>query len=56
MAYGTSVPKPKNQGGHGSAPTQGAAMQSKKGATDPMPSKILYNKQPSGFGGSKKTS
>ena len=54
MAYGTNVPQPKNQGGHASANTQGAAMQSKKGAADPMPSKILYNASPKGFGGSKK--
>jgi len=54
MAYGTNVPKPKNQGGHGSAPTQPTAMQAKKGASDPMPSKVLYNASPKGFGGSKK--
>jgi len=54
MAYDTNVPKPKNQGGHASAPTQGAAMQSKKGAENPGMSKILYNDSPKGFGGSKK--
>ena len=54
MAYDTNVPKPKNQGGHAGAPTQGAAMQSKKSPADPMPSKILYNASPKGFGGSKK--
>lgn len=54
MAYDTNVPKPKNQGGHGKAPTQGASMQPKKGADNPGESKVLYNASPKGFGGSKK--
>ena len=56
MAYGTNVPKPAGQGGHGSAPTQGIKTQAKKGAENPGASTILYNPSPKGFGGSKKTS
>jgi hypothetical protein len=49
----TSVPKPKNQGGHGSsqAVTQKTKIQSKAGSTKPGASSVLYTKQPSGTKG-----
>ncbi len=52
---GTTVPKPKNQGGHGSAPTQGAKVQKKAGPVAPGKEDIKYTSQPKGFGGSKKS-
>ena len=52
----TKVPKPANQGGHGSsdATTQKTKIQSKAGSTKPGASSILYTKQPSGTRGSNK--
>ena len=52
----TNVPKPANQGGHGSsdATTQKTKIQSKAGSTKPGASSILYTKQPSGTRGSNK--
>lgn len=52
----TSVPKPKNQGGHGSseAVTQKVKIQAKAGAADPKPATNLYSKQPSGTKGTNK--
>ena len=46
----TNVPKPANQGGHGSsdATTQKTKIQSKAGSTKPGASSILFTKQPSG--------
>ena len=55
MAKDTSVPKPKNQGGHGSAPTQPAKVQKKSGPVNPGKDDIKYSVQPKGFGGSKKS-
>ena len=49
---GASVPHPAKQGGHGKAPVQQAKVQSKKGAAEPGPSKILFTVQPSGTHGS----
>ena len=54
MAYTTNVPKPANQGGHGSAPTQAANIHAKKTAAEPGMEKVLYSAEPKGFGGSKK--
>ena len=52
----TNVPKPANQGGHGSseATTQKTKIQSKAGSTKPGASSILFTKQPSGTRGSNK--
>ena len=49
----TSVPKPANQGGHGSsdATTQKTKIQSKAGAVNPGASKVMYNPMPSGTKG-----
>jgi hypothetical protein len=49
----TSVPKPANQGGHGSsmATTQKTAIQKKSGSTKPGASSILFTKQPAGTRG-----
>ena len=54
----TKVPKPANQGGHGSsqATTQKTAIQKKVGANKPGASTIVYTKQPSGTKGSNKGS
>jgi len=54
----TSVPKPKNQGGHGSseAVTQKTKIQPKIGPAKTGPSTVLYSKQPSGTKGSNKGS
>jgi hypothetical protein len=56
MAMSTNVPKPANQGGHGSsdAVTQKTAIQKKAGSTTPGASKSLYTVQPSGTRGSNK--
>lgn len=56
MAMTTNVPKPANQGGHGSseAVTQKTKIQSKAGATTPGASTSLYSAQPSGTRGSNK--
>ena len=52
----TNVPKPANQGGHGSseATTQKTKIQPKAGSANPGASSILYTKQPSGTKGSNK--
>ena len=52
----TNVPKPANQGGHGSseATTQKTKIQSKAGSSKPGASSILFTKQPSGTRGSNK--
>ena len=49
----TSVPKPKNQGGHASsaATTQKTKVQSKSGPADTGKSTIKYSAQPSGTKG-----
>lgn len=53
---GTTVPKPANQGGHGSAPTQGAKVQSKKTAAVPPGKPVMnFSSQPGGYGGSNKS-
>lgn len=46
-----NVPKPPMQGGHGSAPVQGASVQKKSGPTSTGSSEIKYSVQPSGIGG-----
>ena len=51
----TSVPKPKNQGGHGNAPTTPAKVQKKAGPSEPGKEDIKYSVKPGGFGGSKKS-
>ena len=53
----TDVPRPKNQGGHGSsqAVTQKTKIQSKSGSSKPGASSVLYTKQPSGTKGSGTT-
>jgi hypothetical protein len=53
----TSVPKPKNQGGHGSsqAVTQKTKIQPKLGPNKTGASSVLYTKQPSGTKGSGTT-
>jgi hypothetical protein len=50
----TDVPRPKNQGGHGSseATTQKTRIQPKAGASKAGASDILYTVQPSGTRGS----
>ena len=55
MATDTSVPKPKNQGGHGKAPVQATKIQKKSGPASPGKEDIKYSVQPKGFGGSKKS-
>jgi hypothetical protein len=52
----TSVPKPKNQGGHGSseATTQKTKIQPKVSSTNPGKSTQVYTVQPSGTRGSNK--
>jgi len=52
----TSVPKPANQGGHGSsdATTQKTKIQPKAGAAKAGASTVLYTKQPAGTKGSNK--
>lgn len=52
----TSVPKPANQGGHGSsdAVTQKTKIQSKSGSSKPGASEIKYSAMPSGTKGSNK--
>ena len=56
MAMSTNVPKPANQGGHGSseAVTQKTKIQSKQGANKTGSSEIKYAVQPSGTRGSNK--
>ena len=53
----TDVPRPKNQGGHGSsqAVTQKTKIQPKAGASKAGASSVLYTKQPSGTKGSGTT-
>ena len=53
---GASVPKPANQGGHGSseATTQKTKIQAKAGSSKPGASSVLYTVQPSGTKGSNK--
>ena len=53
---GASVPKPANQGGHGSseATTQKTKIQPKASSNKPGASSVLYTKQPSGTKGSNK--
>lgn len=50
----TSVPKPKNQGGHSSsaAVTQKTGIQSKLGPAKPGAAKIVFTDQPKGTKGS----
>ena len=50
-----SVPKPKNQGGHASAPTQVPSIQKKSGPAKPGAEKIIYGYNTAGKGGSGKT-
>lgn len=53
---GRGVPKPKNQGGHGSAPTQGVKMSTTpSGVKKPANSNLIPSKQPSGTHGAKKS-
>lgn len=53
---GRGVPKPANQGGHGSAPTQGVKMSNiPSGVKKPANSDLIPSKQPSGTHGSKKS-
>ena len=53
---GRGVPKPANQGGHGSAPTQPVRTNSvPTGVQKPGPSTILFTKQPGGTKGSGKS-
>lgn len=51
---GASVPKPANQGGHGTAPVQPAKIQAKAGSAKPGASTIKFTVQPSGTKGSNK--
>jgi len=53
----TDVPRPKNQGGHGSsqAVTQKTKIQPKASASKSGASTVLYSKQPSGTKGSGTT-
>lgn len=56
MAMTTNVPKPANQGGHGSseAVTQKTKIQAKSGSNKPGPMKQVLSAQPSGTKGSNK--
>ena len=54
-SLGASVPKPKNQGGHGKAPVQPAKIQPKVGSANPGASTIKYTVQPSGTKGTGNT-
>ena len=51
MATTNSVPKPANQGGHASAPTQVPSVQKKSGPVKPGNSSVLNGYHTAGVGG-----
>ncbi len=53
-SLGASVPKPANQGGHGTANVQPAKIQAKSGSAKPGASTIKYSAMPSGTKGTNK--
>jgi hypothetical protein len=55
MATTNSVPKPKNQGGHGTASLAGGVVQKKNGPVKPGNSTIEFGVHSAGHGGTNKT-